>query len=88
MIAKPVLPAYFHPRVCAAEWAQVQRSARSLGGVVVNVADGPGDRPESDYLRLVRELEPDVALLGYVDLAYGQRSLAQVSADADAWRGH
>jgi hypothetical protein len=72
------VPAYFHPAVAAREWA-VLAKADVLSAVVLNVDSGPGHAREAE-LAAVAAAVP-VPVLGYVDTAYGQRSVASVAAD-------
>jgi hypothetical protein len=59
------------------------------GFVVVNVNNGPG-RPDDPYygpaLRELRATAPGLAVLGYVDLDYGTRTVEDVLDDAEVWR--
>jgi Spherulation-specific family 4 len=63
------VPAYFHPRDSAAEWARL--ASDDVGLVVANIANGPGIVREdqwADAFDHVREAGGDV--VGYVDAGY------------------
>lgn len=77
------VPAYFHPRREAADWARLRDAGDRLGVVVVNPDSGPGTG-DATYRDAVRGLPGLVA--GYVDTAYARRPLADVLADVDAYR--
>ncbi len=53
-----------------------------LHGVVLNAADGPGDRPDPAFRAAAERLrEAGVRLLGYVDTGYGRRRTSAVVSD-------
>ncbi|HEX3089462.1 MAG TPA: spherulation-specific family 4 protein, partial [Ilumatobacteraceae bacterium] len=63
------VPAYFHPRDSAAEWARL--ASDDVGLVVANIANGPGIVREdqwADAFDHVRDAGGDV--VGYVDAGY------------------
>jgi len=69
-----VVPAYFHPAVEPAGWVRLARSAPRLRLVVLNLADGPGDRPDGVFGAAVERVRAaGVAVAGYVDTDYGRR---------------
>lgn len=79
---RAIVPAYFHPLPFAAHWAAMQRGAQRIGTVVLNVADGPGRRPDPTFREpLARLQEAGVCAVGYVDTAYGERPPARVLDD-------
>jgi hypothetical protein len=62
--------------------------ARELGDgrIVVNVANGPGSKPDPNYTRVVQRFrDQHVPVCGYVDLRYGSRDMADVLGDAARW---
>lgn len=78
----PVVPAYFHPAVAAADWAALV--GRPGLSVVVNPANGPGTVPEPAYRDVLAPLrESGVRLIGYVDTDYGRRPRSRVLTDAE-----
>jgi hypothetical protein len=81
------VPAYFHPAVAREEWHRLAHHAAVLRFVVVNVHNGVGAEVESLYSEVTEELlAAGVRLVGYVDTAYGQRSVADVVAEAHAYQ--
>lgn len=81
------VPMYVHPLVDPAGWARLVDLADHLAFVVANVHSGPGRGPDADYARVLAPLlDRGVPVVGYVDAAYGRRPLAEVAADAAAWR--
>ncbi|GGN84623.1 hypothetical protein GCM10010112_64100 [Actinoplanes lobatus] len=75
----PIVPAYFHPAPHPGEWRRLADAGPAVRAVVLNVADGPGARPDP-ALRLAAE-RLRVPVLGYVDTAYGQRGAHAVARD-------
>jgi hypothetical protein len=76
---KLVVPAYFHPAVAADDWTALAALAGRVRLVVLNVADGPGERCDPAFTPVLDALPGDVA--GYVDTDYGRRPPAAVEAD-------
>jgi hypothetical protein len=81
------VPAYFHPAVAGSDWALLTASAASLSAVILNIDSGPGDRPEPSLVAAVAlACAAGVPVLGYVDTAYGSRSLREVTVDMGRYR--
>ncbi|MGY1608879.1 MULTISPECIES: spherulation-specific family 4 protein [unclassified Geodermatophilus] len=82
--SRMAVPWYVHPAEDPPAWSALAEHTPRPSFVVVNVHDGPG-APDDPYypeaLRMLRRLR----LLGYVDVAYGERSPADVLADVHAW---
>ncbi|MQY12307.1 hypothetical protein SRB5_24400 [Streptomyces sp. RB5] len=77
-----LVPLYVHPAVDPGAWRRLVDAAPLLYGVVLNAADGPGDAPDAGYPAAVGSLRrAGVRVLGYVDLAYGGRTAAEVGRD-------
>ncbi|MEU4211885.1 spherulation-specific family 4 protein [Streptomyces sp. NPDC026206] len=77
-----LVPLYAHPAVHPQEWAALPAAAPGLYAVVLNVADGPGGRPDADFRAAAGRLRgAGVRLLGYVDTGYGRRPARAVVAD-------
>ncbi|MFE3603246.1 spherulation-specific family 4 protein [Streptomyces sp. NPDC059142] len=77
------VPGYAHPLVAPVEWAELTRPAVPLHWAVLNVADGPGDRPDPHCLDAAGRLtNARLRVLGHLDLAYGGRPLEEIVADA------
>ncbi len=69
-----VVPAYFHPAVAGADWARLARAGTGLRAVVLNVDSGPGTVREGELAAVAETVRATgVAMLGYVDTAYGRR---------------
>ena len=84
---KAVVPAYFHPAVDGLAWARLARCAEMVRLVVLNVADGPGARPDPSYRDVLAALAGStVDIAGYVDTAYAQRRSADVLGEVDRYR--
>jgi hypothetical protein len=82
-----VVPAYFHPAVAAADWAELARQASQIRLVILNPASGPGDRPDPAQQRALEPLQAaGVGVAGYVDTNYGQRSRQAALADISRYR--
>ncbi|MEV7087190.1 spherulation-specific family 4 protein [Streptomyces sp. NPDC093085] len=77
------VPGYAHPLVAPMEWAELTRPATPLHWAVLNVANGPGSRPDPHCLAAAGRLtNARLRVLGHLDLAYGGRPLAELVADA------
>ncbi|GGP46028.1 spherulation-specific family 4 protein [Streptomyces abikoensis] len=77
-----LVPLYVHPATHPEEWAALLDAAPRLYGVVLNVADGPGGRPDPAFHAAAGRLRAaGVRLLGYVDTGYGHRRTGAVVAD-------
>ncbi|MEU8960855.1 MULTISPECIES: spherulation-specific family 4 protein [unclassified Streptomyces] len=86
-----LVPLYVHPAEDPAAWQRLAEAADDVYGVVLNAADGPGTAPDAAFTGPVETLRSaGVRVLGYVDLDYGTRPLADVVRDIDrhrAWYG-
>ncbi|CAL9444965.1 spherulation-specific family 4 protein [Streptomyces sp. Tu 3180] len=77
------VPGFAHPLVAPAEWRELTRPGAPLHWVVLNVADGPGVRPDPHCLEAAGRLRnAGVRVLGHVDAAYGLRTFGEVISDA------
>ncbi|MFF2850813.1 spherulation-specific family 4 protein [Streptomyces sp. NPDC058001] len=77
------VPGYAHPLVAPVEWAELTRPATPLHWVVLNVADGPGTRPDPHCLEAAGRLtNARVRVLGRLDMTYGARTFGEVVSDA------
>lgn len=77
------IPGYAHPLLAPAEWAELTRPGTPLHWVVLNVADGPGDRPDPHCLEATGKVRnAGVQVLGHIDMAHGSRSFGDVVSDA------
>ncbi|MEU9993522.1 spherulation-specific family 4 protein [Streptomyces sp. NPDC048045] len=77
------VPGYAHPLVAPAQWAGLSRPGTPVDWVVLNVAGGPGTRPDPHCLRAAGGLrDAGVRVLGHLDLTHGARPLADLLGDA------
>lgn len=77
------VPGYAHPLLAPVEWAELSRPGTPLHWAVLNVADGPGDRPDPHCLEAAGRLtNAGVRVLGHLDMAYGERLFGEVVAEA------
>ncbi|MFC8424948.1 spherulation-specific family 4 protein [Streptomyces sp. NPDC057236] len=77
------VPGLAHPLVAPAEWSELTRPGLPLHWVVLDVADGPGTRPDPRCLEAAGRLRnAGVRVLGHLDTAYGLRTFGEVLSDA------
>jgi hypothetical protein len=77
------IPGYAHPLVAPAEWGELTRPGTPLHWVVLNVADGPGARPDPHCLEAAGRLRNmGVRVLGHLECASGARSCGEMISDA------
>ncbi|HEV3361416.1 MAG TPA: spherulation-specific family 4 protein [Pseudonocardiaceae bacterium] len=82
MIHNPLVPAYFHPALAAADWAALASAAPNLRLVVLNVANGTGEFPDHAFVDVVREVQAGGApVAGYIDSDYGRRPGHEILAE-------
>ncbi len=81
------VPAYFHPSERPELWQRMAEEADTLRFVVINPHNGVGAAVDAAYLSVVDDLHrAGVRTVGYVDTAYGERSPADVVAEAVSYR--
>lgn len=79
-----VVPAYFRPDTRPDDWQLLAKHAQQVRLVILNLANGPGARPDPAYHSALGRLrEVGVAVAGYVDTNYGRRPAAEALADLD-----
>ncbi|RLU83066.1 hypothetical protein CTZ27_29230 [Streptomyces griseocarneus] len=80
---RPLLvPLYVHPAADPDAWAALEAAAPSLRAVVLNIADGPGTRPDPAFTEAAARLRAvGVPLLGYADTGYGHRPPRDIVGD-------
>jgi hypothetical protein len=79
-----VVPAYFRPDTRPDDWQLLAKHAQQVRLVILNLANGPGTRPDPAYhFALSRLREVGVAIAGYVDTNYGRRPVPEALADLD-----
>jgi hypothetical protein len=77
------VPGYAHPLLAPAEWTELTRPGTPLHWVVLNVANGPGDRPDPHCLEATGKLRnAGVRVLGHLDLIHGSRPFGDLVSDA------
>ena len=77
------IPGYAHPLVAPVEWGELTRPGTPLHWVVLNVADGPGTRPDPRCLEAAGRLRnAGVRVLGHLDVTYGARAFGELVSDA------
>ncbi len=80
------VPAFAHPLVAPAEWAELARPGAPLDWAAFDVSAGPGTRQDPLYAQaLARVRENGVPLLGRLDAAYGTRPYGALIADASRY---
>jgi hypothetical protein len=88
-----LIPLYVYPThwtPASYVWDDVAAAgATSPVTAIVNPSNGPGGPPNADYLVGMSDLTAGgVATIGYVYTSYGDRPIAAVKADIDAWSDH
>ena len=77
------IPGYAHPLLAPVEWAELTCPGTPLHWVVLNVAAGPGDRPDPHCLEAAGRLSnAGVRVLGHLDMSHGSRSFGDLVCDA------
>ncbi|MFF1510550.1 spherulation-specific family 4 protein [Streptomyces sp. NPDC058326] len=77
------VPGYAHPLLAPVEWGELTRPGTPLHWAVLNVADGPGSRPDPHCLEAAGRLRnAGVRVLGHLDAAYGSRPFGELVSDA------
>ncbi|MDJ0384407.1 spherulation-specific family 4 protein [Streptomyces sp. G-G2] len=77
------VPGYGHPLVAPVEWAELTRPGTPLHWAVLNVADGPGRRPDPHCtVAAARLREAGGTVLGHLAMRDGERSFGEMISDA------
>jgi hypothetical protein len=77
-----VVPAYFRPDERPGDWELMAADPSRVRLVILNLANGPGTRPDPVFLPAVDRLrDGGVAVAGYVDTDYGRRPAGDALAD-------
>jgi hypothetical protein len=77
-----VVPAYFHPALRPEDWSWLVEHADQVRLVILNLASGPGGRPDELFLAVSRRLRAaGVCVAGYVDTDYGRRQWQTAAAE-------
>ncbi|UIX30935.1 spherulation-specific family 4 protein [Streptomyces sp. GQFP] len=81
------IPGFAHPLLAPTEWGELTRPGMPLHWVVLNVADGPGSRPDPHCLEAAGRLRnAGVRVLGHLDTAHGARAHGELAAEAQRYR--
>jgi hypothetical protein len=82
-----VVPAYFHPERSDQWELLAQQADARVRLVILNVANGPGERPDAAFAPFLTRLrDRGVQVAGYVDTNYGRRPERDVLGDIAAHR--
>lgn len=92
-MSAPGIPFYVHPAAAPLAWTELGvrfswATGPDDGFVVLNVANGPGAADDPYYpaaIASLRAAAPELQLVGYVDVDYGERADAAVRVDIAAW---
>lgn len=77
-----IVPAYFHPATHPDEWLWLAERAAQVEMIVLNLADGPGQRSDAALVPVLDRLRSaGVAVGGYIDTNYGRRLVRDAMAD-------
>ncbi|MFH0519768.1 spherulation-specific family 4 protein [Streptomyces sp. M41] len=77
------VPGYAHPLLAPTEWGELTRPGIPLDWVVLNVADGPGTRPDPHCLEAAGRLRnAGIRVLGHLDTARGGSPFGEVISEA------
>ncbi|MEU8353574.1 spherulation-specific family 4 protein [Streptomyces sp. NPDC048845] len=77
------VPGCAHPLLAPLEWAGLGRPGVPLHWAVLDVAHGPGVRPDPHCLEAAGRLRNGgVRVLGHLDMCFGARHPADIAADA------
>ena len=82
VVPQLIVPAYFHPAKRPREWERLAECAPQIRLVILNLANGPGDRADETLLPALKRLYAvGIRVCGYVDTNYGQRPADEAIAD-------
>ncbi|WP_149184286.1 spherulation-specific family 4 protein [Streptomyces sp. TRM49041] len=77
------IPGYAHPLLAPVEWAELARPGTPVHWAVLNVANGPGVRPDPHCLEVAGRLRnAGVRVLGHLDLGGGTRPFGDSVSEA------
>ncbi|MEU0438269.1 spherulation-specific family 4 protein [Streptomyces sp. NPDC006186] len=80
------VPGLAHPLLAPAEWAELARPGTPLHWVVLDVAGGPGTRPDTHCLEAAARLRTaGVRVLGRLDIGRGLRTHGDVLGEAQRY---
>ncbi|WP_155060742.1 spherulation-specific family 4 protein [Streptomyces blattellae] len=77
------IPGFAHPLVAPTEWAELTRPGTPVHWAALNVADGPGTRPDPHCLEAAGRLRnAGLRVLGHLDTTYGARIFGELISEA------
>ncbi|MEV6173425.1 spherulation-specific family 4 protein [Streptomyces sp. NPDC051954] len=77
------IPGFAHPLVARAEWAELSRPGTPVHWAALNVADGPGSRPDPHCLEAAGRLRnAGLRVLGHLDTTHGARAFGELISEA------
>ncbi|MEV8531149.1 spherulation-specific family 4 protein [Streptomyces sp. NPDC051211] len=80
------VPGYAHPLLAPAEWGELARPGTPLHWAVLNVTNGPGQRPDPHCSEAAHRLREAAGsghrLLGHLAMRDGERAAEELVADA------
>ena len=83
-----LIPAYFYPAGKGLkDWERLFQAAKRTNIIAIaNPNNGPGDKNNPDYRRVIRRASAArVRVVGYVSTRYGKRATAEVVRDIECW---
>lgn len=83
-----IVPAYSYPSWFVTPfWQNIQDASSQTPFVIMNPASGPGVSANSDYTsQISRNTARSIRSLGYVDIGFQARPIADVTRDIDTWK--
>ncbi len=82
-----VVPAYFHPGLQPQQWQWLAEHPSRVWLVILNVASGPGTRPQRAFREAADLLRrAGVGVIGYIDTDYGHVPMPQAMAEAGRYQ--
>ncbi|MGW5638824.1 spherulation-specific family 4 protein [Streptomyces sp. NPDC003832] len=77
------VPGLAHPLVAPAEWAELTRPGAPVHWAALDVAEGPGSRPDPHCAHAAARLRTaGIRVLGRLDATYGARPFGEVISEA------
>lgn len=80
------IPGYAHPLLAPLEWDRLTRPGAPVHWAVLNVAAGPGTRPDPRCLEAAGRLRnTGVRVLGHLDTVHGARAFGELVGEASRY---
>lgn len=81
-----IVPAYFHPAAAPREWEMLAERADRIRLVVLNLASGPGQKPDAAFIPVLDRLHSaGVSVAGYVDTDCARRPVRETLNDLERY---